>query len=212
LKSTLIDIDNSCNKLFPSFSVFNDKEFSPGSHLIDSFSDQFYFHPHSLNIKKHIKNLNNIVFRASSNPSFSIVISDASINNHVAMSILYIHSYNRPVIKTIHKAVNVTTTEAKLFAIWCGINQAVGITNINHIVVIMDSLHTAKRIFDSLLHPYQIYSAAIFHELRDFFLKDTNNCIEFWNCPSKQKLPLHALVDKNSKSFDSIPIFPCKSS
>ena len=205
-------MDNSCNKLFPSFSVFNDKEFSPESHLIDSFSDQFSFHPHSLNIKKHIKNLDNIVFRASSNPSFSIVIFDASIKNYVAMSILYIHSYNRPVIKTIYKAVNITTTEAELFAIWCGINQAVGITNINHIVVIMDFLHTAKRIFDSLLHLYQIYSAAISHELRDFFLKDANNCIEFWNCPSKQKWPLYELVDKDSKSFNSIPIFPCKSS
>jgi len=206
LKSTLINIDNSYNKLFPSFSIFNDKEFSPRSRLIDSFSNQFSFYLYSLNIKKHIKNLDNIVFKALSNPSSSIVISDTSIKNLVAMSILYIHSYDRPVIKTIHKAVNITTTEAKLFAIWYGINQAVGITNINHIVVIMDSLHTAKRIFDSLLHPYQIYSAAISHELRDF-LKDANNCIEFWNCPSKQKWPLHALVDK-----DSIPIFPCKSS
>jgi len=67
-------MDNSCNKLFPSFSVFNDKKFSPGSCLIDSFSDQFSFHPHSLNIKKHIENLDNIVFRASSNSSFSIII------------------------------------------------------------------------------------------------------------------------------------------
>ena len=38
LKSTLINVDNSHNELFPSFSVFN-KEFIPGNHLIDSFSD-----------------------------------------------------------------------------------------------------------------------------------------------------------------------------
>ena len=132
-----------------------------------------------------------------------IVVSDASIKNHVATSISHIHSYDKPVIKTIHKVVNITTTEAELFAIWCGINQA---------VVITDSLHAAKRIFDSLPHPYQIQSAAISHELRDFFLKDVNNRIEFWDCPSKQKWPLHALVDKDSKSFVSTPIFPCKSS
>jgi len=63
-----------------------------------------------------------------------------------------------------------------------------------------------------LLHPYQIYSVAISHKLKDFFLKDTNNYIEFWDCPSKQKWPLHTLVDKDFKSFDSVPIFPCKSS
>jgi len=87
----------------------------------------------------------------------------------------------------IHKAVNITTTEAKLFAIWCGINQAVGITNVNHIVVIMDSLHAVKKIFDSSSHSFQIHSAAISHKLRDFFSKDVNNCIEFWDCSSKQK-------------------------
>jgi len=112
----------------------------------------------------------------------------------------------------IHKAVNITTTEAKLFTIQCGINQVVGITNVNHIVVIMDSLYATKKIFDSLSHPFQIHFVAISHELKDFFLKDVNNHIEFWNCSSKQKWPLNALVDKDSKSFNSIPIFPCKSS
>jgi len=121
LKSTLIDVDNSHNELFPSFSVFN-KEFSPGNHLIDSFSGRFSFYLHSLNIKKHIENLDDITFRALSNPSFSIVISDTSIKNHVATSILYIYSCDRPVIKMIHKVVNIITTEAKLFAIQCGIN------------------------------------------------------------------------------------------
>jgi len=65
--------------------------------------------------------------------------------------------------------VNITTTEAKLFAIRCGINQVVGIPNIKHIVIITDSLYTAKRIFKLLLHLYQIYSAAISQELREFF-------------------------------------------
>ena len=76
----------------------------------------------------------------------------------------------------------------------------------------MDSLYAAKRIFDSSLHPYQIYSAAISCELRDFFLKNVNNCIEFLDCPSKQKWLLYALVDKDSKSFNSVPTFLCKSS
>ena len=132
-----------------------------------------------MNVKKHIEKLDDIVFRVSSNPSSSIVISDASIKNYIAMSISYIYLHDKPVIKMIHKAVNVTTTEAELFAIQCGINQAVGITNINHIVVITDSLYAAKRTFDSLSHLFQIHSTAICYKLRDFFLKNANDHIEF---------------------------------
>ena len=204
-------MDNRHNKLHPSFSFF-DEEFNPGNYLIDFFSDQFSFHPHSSNIKNHIKSLNDITFRVLSSPSSSIIISNASIKNYIATSISHIYLYNKPIIKIIHKAVNVTTTEAELFAIWYSINQAVSITNINHIVVIMDSLHAAKKIFDSLLHSFQIHSMVISHELRDFFSKNINNYIEFWDCPNKQKWLLYALVDKDSQRFNSIPIFSYKSS
>ena len=43
LHSPLIDMDERCNEFLPTFSPFND-EFSPGSRLIDSFSDHFSFH------------------------------------------------------------------------------------------------------------------------------------------------------------------------
>jgi len=159
-----------------------------------------------------MKNLNNITFKVLSNPSSSIVISDASIKNHVATSIAHIHSHDKPVIKTIHQVVNVTTTEAELFVIQCGINQVVSIPNTNHIIVITDFLHTARRIFDSSSHPYQIHSTMISHKLREFFLKNNNNHIKFWDISTKQNWPLHSLVDKDSKSFDSLPILPYKSS
>jgi len=211
MKSALVNMDNKCNKLIPSFSFFN-QEFRPANHLIDLFSDRFSFHPHSSNIKKHMEELDNTTLRALFNTSSAIVILDTNIKNHVTTSISHIHSHNRPVTKTIHRTVNVFTTEAKLFTIQCGINQVVNITNVNHIVIIMDSLHTAKRIFDSLSHPYQIHSVIILSKLRKFFSRNANNHIEFWDCPSKQKWPLHALVDKDFKSFESIPSFPCKSS
>ena len=211
LNFPLINMDNRHNKLIPSFSAF-DEEFYPSHHLINLFPDCFSFHLHSSNVKYHMKNLDNITFKALSNPLSSIVVSDASIKNHIAMSISHIHLHNKPVIKTIYRAINVTTTEAKLFAIQCSINQVVGITNINHIVIITDFLHATRKIFDSLSHPYQIHSAAIFQELRNFFVKNSNNQIEFCDCPSKQNWPLHLLVDKDSKSFDSVPIFPYKSS
>ena len=183
LNSLLIDMNNRYNKFLPSFSPFN-KEFSPRKKLIDFFSDHFSFCSHTQDIKSHLCNLDNITINTSSNLHSSIVISDASIRNNIAISILHIHSHDKPVIKTIHHTVNVITTVAKLFTIRCDINQAVSISNIKHIVVITDSLHAAKRIFDSLLHPYQIYSAAISWELREFFRKDNNNHIEFWDCLS----------------------------
>ena len=211
LKSPLIDVNNKHNEFFPLFSFFN-KEFEPGNRLIDLFSDHFSFHFHSPNLKKHIEKLDEITFRASSNPLSTIVVSDASIKNHVATSISHIHSYNKPVIKTLHRAINVTTTEAKLFAICCRINQAVTSQDVNHIVVITNSLHAAKKIFDSSVYPYQIHLAAISQKLREFFSRDSCNHIKFWDCPSKQKWPLHYSVDKDIKSMVSMPSFPCKSS
>ena len=160
LHSPLIDMDNKCNKFFPSFSPFNE-EFSLGKRLIDFFSDWFSFHTWTHDIKNYICNLNNIAINISNNPYSLIILSNASIKNNIAISISYIYSHNRLVIRMIHHAVNITTTETKLFAIRCGINQAIGIPNIKHIDIVTDSLYAAKRIFDSSTHPYQIHSAAI---------------------------------------------------
>ena len=186
LKSPLINIKNRNNKFLSSFSPFN-HEFSPENQLKDSFPDCFSFHLCSQDAKSHIKNLNNITFETSSNFSTAIIISDASIKNHVTTLISHIYPHNKPIIKKIHQAINVTTTEAELFAICCGINQVIGISNIKYIIVITDSIHAARRIFDSSMHSYQIHSATISQELRAFFMKNNNNCIEFWDCPSKLK-------------------------
>ena len=171
LNLSIINMNNRHNKLLPSF-LFFDEEFDPRNWLIDSFSDQFSFHPHSSNIKNYIRNLNDITFRVLSNPFSFIIISNASIKNHVATLILHIYSHDKPVIKMVHQVVNITTTKAELFAIWYSINQVVGIPNVKHIIVITDSLYVAKRIFDSLSHPYQIHFTAISQELKDIRIED----------------------------------------
>ena len=140
----------------------------------------------------------------------ALVITDASIKNDIATSILHIHSFNRPIIKTVHHASFVTSTEAELFAIRCGINQACAINNVSKIVVITDSIHTAKRIFDCNAHPYQIHSTAILNELQSFFSAHESNSIEFWECSSKLRWKLHSEVDKDSKSFLISPSYPTK--
>ena len=82
-------------------------------------------------------------------------------------------------IKIVHHAVFVTSTEAKLFAIRCGINQACIKENVSKIIVVTDSIHAAKKIFDSKLHPFQSHTVAILNKLQNFFIKDRKNSIEF---------------------------------
>jgi len=114
-------MDDKHNKFFPSFSFFN-KEFNPGNRIVDIFSDCFFFHPCSLNVEKYIESLKEITLRASSDPFSSIVVSDVSIKNQVATSISHIHSFNKSIVKTLHRAINITTAKAELFAICYSIN------------------------------------------------------------------------------------------
>jgi len=86
------------------------------------------------------------------------------------------------------------------------------LNNIAKIIVVTDSIHAARKIFDSSVHLYQIQSAAILYELRNFFNHHEDNIIEFWECPSHLKWHLHNRVDKETKSFNLTPLYPYKSS
>jgi len=130
-----------------------------------------------------------------------------SIKNQVATLVAHIHIYDNLIIKTLHYTINITSTEAKFFAIRCDINKTTQIVNINCIIVIIDSTHATKRIFDSSVYPYQIQLSTISRELREFFKRDQYNSIEFWNCPSCDKWILYYIVNKEIKKFDLIPIF-----
>ena len=93
--------------------------------------------------------------------------------------ISHTHISNQPLIKTIHHAAFVTSTEAKMFAIRCSINQATAKPNVSKIVIITDSIHAAKRIFDPSFYLLQIQSVTILKDLHLFFSKDLNNSIVF---------------------------------
>jgi len=125
---------------------------------MDIFSSQFSFHLSTKqsdnNFKTYICLLDNIVLKSSSDPTYTLIVSNASIKNYVAISILHIHIYNKPVIKTLHHAVNVMTTEAELFTIRCSINQATNLNSINKIIIIIDFIYVVKRIFNPSLHSF----------------------------------------------------------
>jgi len=151
-----------------------------------------------------------MVLGLSSSPSMALVITDTSIKNDIATSISHIHIANLPLIKMVHHTVFISSTEAELFAIRCSINQACIKENISKIIIITDSIHVAKKIFDSKLHPFQTHTLAILSKLRRFFNINQENSIEFWECPSHLKWRFHYEVDKDSKLFNPTPFFPCK--
>ena len=207
---------NSCIKalgIFPSFSPLN-PEFSPGSHIIDIFSDQFSFNLVNKKEKEKDKictqELDDMVLCNSSSPHIALVITDASIKKDIATSILHVHIVNHLLTKTVHHASFVISIEAELFAIRCGINQACSNEIISKIIVVMDSIHATRKIFDSNSHPFQLHSTAILRELQDFFNSNPNNSIEFWKCPSHLKWRFYHDVDKDSKLFHPIFFYPCK--
>jgi len=128
IKSSVIDTNNHLNGIFSMFNSLNSELF-PGSRLVDIFSSSFSFN--QANYKDieskaiHFCKLNDIVLHATSNPKSTINISDVSIRNNIAISVVYIHLHSNSIKKISHHAVGITSTEAELFAIRCGINQVI---------------------------------------------------------------------------------------
>ena len=212
-KGFIIDSNTKFYGIFPSFSPLN-LEFFPGSWIIDNFSNRFSFNLVNKKGKNQSKiqsqELDDMVLHYSSDPHAALVIIDASIKNNIAISISHIHLANHPLIKTVHHASFVTSAEAEPFAIRCSINQACSISNVSKIVVVTDSIHVAKKIFDYGCHPFQIHLAAILSELRTFFSSNDSNSIEFWECPSKLRWIFHHDIDRDSKAFSVTPSYLTK--
>ena len=181
-KGHIVDSNVKSYGIFLSFSPL-DPEFLPGHRIIDIFSNRLSFNLVNKKEKNHIKircqELDDLTLCCSSKSNTTFMISDASIKNNIATSISHVHSVNQPLIKTVHHASFITSTEAELFAIRCGINQACSLDHINKIIVVTNSIHVAKKIFDSGSHPYQIHSAAVLKELHSFFSSNEDNIIEF---------------------------------
>ena len=146
----------------------------------------------------------------SSLPQTTLVITDTSIKNDIATSVSHVHIVNCSLTKTVHHASFVTSTKAELFAIRCGINQACFNDIVSKIIVITDSIHAAKKIFDSESHPFQLHFAVILSKLWRFFNSNRDNSIKFWECPSHLKWGLHHNVNKDSKSFHPTPSYSSK--
>lgn len=175
VKSSIVDTNNYLNRVFPSFNSFH-KELSSGFKLVDNFSDYFYFHIVNYKDKEskevHLCKINKIFKDTSSDFNSIFDIFDANIKNNVWLDYSII-------AKTIHHAINITSTKTELFATRCGINQAIQVSDVFYIIVITNSIYLAKWIFNSLSHCYQLQFTTIVQDLRTFFKRNSNNVIDF---------------------------------
>ena len=87
------------------------------------------------------------VFYASTDSKSVVVISDTSIKNNVTTFITHVHSLLNSIKKTIHYTVNITSIEAKLFAIRYSINQAIQIPGVACIIIFMNAIYAVYHIF-----------------------------------------------------------------
>ena len=158
LKSHIIDIDNRFNEVFPAFDPIN-PELQPGNRIIDTFPNCFSFHTFSRSnnpsFKSCIQQLNALAIESSTSLSNTLVITNASVKNNVASFIAHIYIFNKPIVKTLHHTINITSSEAEFFAIRCGINHTVLSYETSKIIIVTDSIHVAKKIFDPSLHMLQ---------------------------------------------------------
>jgi len=134
-KGHLIDSNDKFYGVFPAFSPFY-LEFNPGSRIVDLFPNCFFFNLASRekNNKKRSQQLDEMTLQLSFSPHIAIV-TDASIKKDIATSISHIHICNHSLTKTVHHAAYVMSTEAKLFAIRCSINQACSKNNISKLLI-----------------------------------------------------------------------------
>ena len=166
-------------------------EFLPGSRLIDIFSSCFSIYKADYCNKEskaaHCCKLDNLVFNTLLDPNSVIAVSNTSIKNNIAISIAYIYSFSSLIKKIIYYTIDITSMEAELFAIRCGINQAIQIDGFSHIIIITDTIYIAFKIFNSSVHLYHFQSIDISKDLRSFFDKHSSNSIKFWDCPNNEE-------------------------
>lgn len=148
-------MDNRFNEVFSAFDLIN-SELQPGNRVIDTFSNHFSFHTFSRkndpSFKSHLQQLDALAIESSTSSSTTLMITDTSVKNNVTSSIAHIHVRNKPIVKVLHNTVNITLSEAEFFALKCGINHTTLLHEISKIIIVTDSIHVARKIFDPSLH------------------------------------------------------------
>ena len=86
-----------------------------------------------------------------------------------------------------------TAPDAELFAIRLGVFKATSM-DIERIILITDSLDSARRSVDPSVYFGQAHSLAVCSALQSFCCSGSSHRIEFWDCPSNAEWSLHQMV------------------
>jgi len=198
LKSPIVDINHWLNQIYPTFDSLNHEL---RAHIIDIFSDCFSFNTIKRADDKaraiHRHRLNSVFQEAQNSPASSVI---ASVKSDVATA--YIWKTNTIVSKTCHHAMDVTSGEAELFAIRCGLSPVTHDLSVHQIIIVTDAIHAARRILDTSTLPFQLYTIAISKDLKEFLGRHPNNRVDFWDCPSTDRWPPHVSVDRETKAIN----------
>ena len=168
--------------------------------LLDNFSDHIFFHYcNRLNLsgcKTYLQSLNYLYLKASSSFFTLVVVTDVSVISSrciQAVSVTYIWSLGQQILFSKALAGKTTAFDTELFTIRLDIAKATSI-DIKCIILITDSLGSARQAVDPSVHPGQAHSLAVCSALRLFFSQGHGYRIDFWDCPSKAEWSLHQLV------------------
>ena len=110
-----------------------------------------------------------------------------------AISTVHFWKLGYQVLSSKTPAGRTTAPDAELFAIRLGVSKATSI-DIEHIILITDSLESARRSVDPSVHSGQAYSLAVCSALQLFFCSGSSHKIKFWDCPSNAEWSLHQMV------------------
>ena len=174
LKGPLLDTEASLLNLTKCFDPLH-VEATLGCRLLDNFSDCVSFHPcnHSSlrACKTHLQSLDHLCLEVSSSPSTLVVVTDASVipsRCMQAVSAAHIWNLGQQVSSSKASDGRTTVSDAELFAIRLGIAKATSMAT-KCIILITNSLGSARQAVDPSVHPGQAHSLAVYSVLRLFF-------------------------------------------
>ena len=107
-----------------------------------------------------------------------------------AVSAVHIWNSGQQMSSSKAPAGRTTAPDTELFAIRLGIAKATNMA-IEHIILITDSLGSARQAVDPSIHSGQAHSLAVCSTLRLFFSQGHSYRIDIWDCPSKAEWSLH---------------------
>ena len=199
MKGPLLNTEASLLNLTECFNPL-DAEATPGCRLLDSFPDRISFNPcnhSSLNDRNtHLESLDCLCLEASSSFSTLVIITDASAilpRNMQAISTAHFWRLGYQVSSSKALASRTTASDAELFAIRLRVSKATSM-DIERIILITDSLSSARRSVDPSVHSGQAHSLAGCSVLRSFLCSGSSHRIEFWDCLSNAEWSLHQMV------------------